>query len=104
MEDSTEKGLYVGAKVTGLRVVLLDGASHLVDSSEIAFRLAAQGAFQQGNSKRTLLLAKMDMFAIFSKCVFLLSCELCICWKNLAVFYLYALRYQTSGNLKFSRE
>lgn len=31
----------------GLRVVLVDGASHHVDSSEIAFKLAALGAFRQ---------------------------------------------------------
>jgi len=49
LEDSAEKGTHIGARVTGYRVVLLDGASHLVDSSEIAFRLAAQGAFAQGN-------------------------------------------------------
>lgn len=27
---------------------LLDGAHHIVDSSELAFNLAAQGAFKQG--------------------------------------------------------
>lgn len=31
----------------GIRVVLTDGASHAVDSNEIAFRLAAIGAFRQ---------------------------------------------------------
>ena len=31
----------------GVRIVLQDGAAHAVDSSEIAFRFAAQGAFKQ---------------------------------------------------------
>ena len=43
-----DKGILAGYPVRGLRVVVYDGASHLVDSSEYAFRLAAQGAFEQG--------------------------------------------------------
>ena len=42
------KGMLAGLPVKGVRVVVYDGASHLVDSSEHSFRLAAQGAFQQG--------------------------------------------------------
>lgn len=37
-----------GHKVTGIKFRLLDGASHMVDSSEYAFFLAAQGAMRQG--------------------------------------------------------
>lgn len=48
LEDSTAEGAMAGCPVTGIRVVVQDGASHLVDSSEIAFRLCAQGAFKQG--------------------------------------------------------
>ena len=33
--------------MTGLRVVLNDGASHAVDSSDIAFQAAARGAFRE---------------------------------------------------------
>merc|ERR1711881_726351 len=47
LEDSTAEGLLAGCPVTGIKVVVVDGASHLVDSSEIAFRLCAQGAFKQ---------------------------------------------------------
>lgn len=36
-----------GFPVQGVRVVVTDGASHAVDSNEIAFRLAATGAFRQ---------------------------------------------------------
>jgi translation elongation factor EF-G len=34
----------IGAQVQGMRVVLTDGQAHAVDSSDLAFRLAAAGA------------------------------------------------------------
>lgn len=37
--------------VTGVRVVIDDGASHSVDSSEMAFKAAARGAFRQAYAK-----------------------------------------------------
>ena len=40
-------GLISGHKVVGVRMVLEDGVSHPVDSSEIAFKLAAIGALRQ---------------------------------------------------------
>lgn len=40
MEDAMVVGAMVGAEVEGVRVVLLDGASHAVDSSDMAFRVA----------------------------------------------------------------
>ncbi|VVC44206.1 Translation protein, beta-barrel domain,P-loop containing nucleoside triphosphate hydrolase,Translation [Cinara cedri] len=42
-----EKGLYSGHRISGLRMRLLDGAHHMVDSSELAFILATQGAIKQ---------------------------------------------------------
>jgi len=39
------KGKLIGFPVTGLRVVLNDGASHAVDSSDNAFRAAGRAAF-----------------------------------------------------------
>ena len=45
--EALGKGPLVGAPVMGVRIVLQDGAAHAVDSSEIAFRFAAQGAFKQ---------------------------------------------------------
>ncbi|MGZ4887443.1 MAG: elongation factor G, partial [Candidatus Aminicenantales bacterium] len=42
-----KKGPLIGFPVTGIRVVLNDGAYHPVDSSDIAFQMAAQGAFRQ---------------------------------------------------------
>ena len=40
------KGMLIGFPVTGLRVVLNDGNSHSVDSSDRAFQTAAQAAFR----------------------------------------------------------
>ena len=37
--------------VTGIKIVINDGASHAVDSSDMAFMAAARGAFLQGYSK-----------------------------------------------------
>jgi elongation factor G len=42
-----KKGPLIGFPVIGVRVVLKDGQSHAVDSSDIAFQMAAQGAFRQ---------------------------------------------------------
>jgi elongation factor G len=41
------KGPLVGAPVVQVRVVVDDGASHTVDSSDIAFREAARGAWRE---------------------------------------------------------
>jgi elongation factor G len=41
------KGRLIGFPVLGLRVVIDDGASHSVDSSEMAFTAAAKGAFRE---------------------------------------------------------
>lgn len=51
--DMCQRGQLSGHKVAGVRFRLLDGMHHIVDSSEYAFYLAAQGAvrqaFQEGN-------------------------------------------------------
>ena len=44
------RGALIGHPVENLRVVLADGASHAVDSSELAFKLAALYAFRQVQS------------------------------------------------------
>jgi elongation factor G len=41
-----KEGALIGFPVTGLRVVINDGASHSVDSSDNAFQAAARGAFR----------------------------------------------------------
>ena len=45
--EMIEKGPLVGGPIEGLRVVLKDGVTHEVDSSDFAFRQAAKGAFRQ---------------------------------------------------------
>ncbi|MCU0590483.1 MAG: elongation factor G [Desulfobacterales bacterium] len=42
------KGPKMEFPVTGVKIVINDGASHAVDSSDMAFQAAARGAFQQG--------------------------------------------------------
>jgi elongation factor G len=41
------KGALIGAPVTGVSVCVNDGASHAVDSSDIAFQEAARGAWRE---------------------------------------------------------
>ncbi len=45
------KGPKMGFPVTGVKVVINDGASHSVDSSEMAFQAAARGAFLEGYAR-----------------------------------------------------
>lgn len=44
--EAVNSGSLIGHPVDGVRVVLLDGAAHAVDSSEMAFKLAAMYAFR----------------------------------------------------------
>lgn len=46
-KECMEKGPMIGQPLEGIRVVLTDGKAHSVDSSELAFRNAAAGAFRQ---------------------------------------------------------
>ena len=52
-----DKGKLIGFPVTGLRVCINDGAAHAVDSSDMAFRSAARGAFVEvyGKSRPQIL-------------------------------------------------
>jgi elongation factor G len=47
-ESCMAKGPKMEYPVTGVRVVINDGSSHAVDSSEMAFQAAARGAFLEG--------------------------------------------------------
>jgi elongation factor G len=48
---SLAKGPKMEFPVTGVKVVINDGAYHQVDSSEMAFQAAARGAFREGYAK-----------------------------------------------------
>ncbi|KAJ7497181.1 elongation factor G, mitochondrial [Mycena latifolia] len=45
--EALEKGTLTGNPISGVRFVLQDGAYHIVDSSELAFRNATIGAFRE---------------------------------------------------------
>jgi len=49
--QSIHKGPKMEFPVTGIKVVINDGASHAVDSSEMAFIATARGAFREGYLK-----------------------------------------------------
>ena len=55
--EAIKKGSMIGFPVWGVRVVINDGASHAVDSSEQAFRTASLMAFREGyaQAKPTIL-------------------------------------------------
>lgn len=48
LKDCLNKGVLAGYPVIGLRATLYDGSYHNVDSSEMAFRMAATLAFKKG--------------------------------------------------------
>jgi len=55
--EAMERGIVAGYKMVDVSVELYDGSYHDVDSSEVAFKIAASQAFQQGakSSKPVLL-------------------------------------------------
>ena len=50
-KKSIEKGQLLGFPVTGVKIVINDGQSHPVDSSDMAFRAASRRAFLEGYRK-----------------------------------------------------
>jgi elongation factor G len=51
IQEAMTRGELAGAPVTGLRVVLVDGSYHSVDSSEMAFKIAGSLAFKSAYEK-----------------------------------------------------
>jgi elongation factor G len=49
--SAAESGVLAGYPVTDVKVTLVDGSSHEVDSSELAFKMAGSMAFRQGIQK-----------------------------------------------------
>ena len=56
-QEQLKKGMLIGATVVGVRMKIQDGAYHDVDSSDIAFRIAAMAAVREVymNAKPTIL-------------------------------------------------
>ena len=48
LQDCIQKGVLAGYPLVGLKATLLDGSYHPVDSSEMAFKLAASLAYRDG--------------------------------------------------------
>lgn len=48
MHDCLDRGVLAGCQVVNLKATLLDGSYHAVDSSEMAFKMAASLAFKKG--------------------------------------------------------
>ena len=44
--DAVRQGVYIGHKISGIKMILEDGKTHIVDSSELAFRIASRTAVQ----------------------------------------------------------
>lgn len=51
LQEAIRRGTLAGYPVVGLKATLLDGSYHPVDSSEMAFKLAATIAFKEGMKK-----------------------------------------------------
>ena len=58
------KGPKMELPVTGVRVIINDGASHAVDSSEMAFQAAARGAFLEGYAKAKAVIQEPIMTVV----------------------------------------
>ena len=51
VKEAMERGVIAGYPVVDVKVTLFDGSYHEVDSSEMAFKIAASQAFQEGAKK-----------------------------------------------------
>ncbi len=56
IQEAMEKGVLAGYPVIDIRVALVDGSFHNVDSSEMAFKIAGSLAFKKGAQEAGLIL------------------------------------------------
>ncbi len=61
VKESIDNGVLLGYPVVDVKVTLYDGSYHDVDSSDIAFKIAASMAFQSGTKKAELTLLEPVM-------------------------------------------
>lgn len=61
IQSAAESGFFAGFPMTDLKAVLTDGAYHDVDSSTLAFELAARAAFKEGARKAGAILLEPVM-------------------------------------------
>lgn len=62
VRESLAEGVLAGYPVTGVKVVLYDGSYHPVDSSELAFKIAAAMAFKKGVQNAAPVLLEPIMY------------------------------------------
>jgi len=61
VKEAAESGVLAGYPVTDLKVTLLDGSYHEVDSNEMAFKMAASMGFKEGVQKGNPILLEPMM-------------------------------------------
>jgi len=61
VRESMEAGILAGYPVVGIKAILLDGSYHEVDSSEMAFKIAASLAFKEAMKKANPVLLEPVM-------------------------------------------
>jgi elongation factor G len=67
--EAMEKGVLAGYPVVDIKISLIDGSFHNVDSSEMAFKIAGSLAFKKGSQEAGLILLEpyMDMTIMVTK-------------------------------------
>jgi elongation factor G len=61
VKEAMQRGIVAGFKMVNISVELFDGSYHDVDSSEIAFKIAASKAFQEGAPRAKAVLLEPIM-------------------------------------------
>jgi elongation factor G len=67
--EAMEKGVLAGYPVVDIKISLIDGSFHNVDSSEMAFKIAGSLAFKKGSQEAGLILLEpyMDLTIMVTK-------------------------------------